>query len=185
MTVSREEAWKLLGEFVGNPQLVKHMLAVEAAMKYYAGMYGEDQEWWGIVGLLHDFDYEKFPSLDDHPFRGSEILRQRGYPDEIISTIRAHAPHTCEPRDTRAKKVIFAVDELCGFIIAIALIQPNKKLSEVDVRSVKKKLKSKSFARQINRSEIQQGAVELGLSIDEHVANVLQALQTISGQLEL
>ncbi|MCH7492010.1 HD domain-containing protein [Patescibacteria group bacterium] len=183
--MNRQSALELLNEFVKNENLKKHMLAVEASMRAYARIFNEDEDWWGIVGLLHDFDYEKYPDLKDHPFKGADILRQRGYPDDLIQTILAHAPHTDTPRDTPAKKTIFAVDELCGLIVAVALVKPNKSLAEVQIKSVKKKMKDKSFARQVNREEIYQGAEELGVPFDEHIGTVLGALQSVSKQLEL
>lgn len=181
----REEALVLLSEFTKNPSLIKHMLSVEAAMRAYARQYGEPEEWWGIAGLLHDFDYERFPSLTDHPFRGAEILRQKGYPEDLIHTILAHAPHTGEPRDTLAKKVLYAVDELCGFIVAVALVKPHRSLAEVDVASIQRKMKTPAFARQVKREEIIQGAQELGISLDTHIETVLHALQLISSDLGL
>ena len=183
--MNRQSALELLNEFVKNENLKKHMLAVEASMRAYARIFNEDEDWWGIVGLLHDFDYEKYPDLKDHPFKGADILRQRGYPDDLIQTILAHAPHTDTPRDTPAKKTIFAVDELCGLIVAVALVKPNKSLAEVQIKSVKKKMKDKSFARQVNREEIYQGAEELGVPFDKHIVTVLSALQSVSKQLEL
>ncbi len=183
--MNRLDALSLMKEYTKNPNLRKHMLSVEAAMRAYALVHHEDPEWWGIAGLLHDFDYEQYPDLSDHPFRGSEILRQRGYPDDLIATIRAHAPHTGEVRDTPAQKAIFEVDELCGFIVAVALIKPSKSLAEVDIASVRKKLGNKGFARQINRTEIQQGADELGRTLDDHIDIVLRALQSVSTELGL
>lgn len=183
--MNRTDALALIDEYVTNPNLKKHMLAVEAAMRAYARKFGEDEEWWGTIGLIHDFDYEKYPDIKDHPFKGAEILKSRGWPEDMIKTVLAHAEHTGEPRDTLAKKTIFAVDELCGFIVAVALVKPNKKLSEVEVSSVKKKMKDKAFARQVNRQEIIQGAEELGVSLDDHIATVLRALQSISNDINL
>ncbi|MFZ6036067.1 MAG: HD domain-containing protein [Patescibacteria group bacterium] len=182
---TREEALALLKQYVANENLRKHMYAVEAAMRAYAQKFGEDPDWWGLVGLLHDFDYERYPDLKDHPFRGAEILRIEGYPEDFIETILAHAAHTGKPRDTQAKKTIFAVDELCGLIIAVALVRPNKRLIEVEVSSIKKKMKDKAFARQVNRDEIKQGAEELGVSLDDHIRTVLTALQSIHQTLGL
>ncbi|MBI5038028.1 MAG: HDIG domain-containing protein [Candidatus Kerfeldbacteria bacterium] len=185
MTPTRADALLLLNEYVQNPNLQKHMFAVEAAMRAYATKFEEDVDWWGMVGLLHDFDYERYPDLKDHPYRGSEILRTKGYADDFIETILAHAAHTGKPRDTQAKKAIFAVDELCGLIVAVALVRPNKKLSEVTVESVIKKINQPAFARQVNRDEIRQGAAELNLPLDEHVTIVLTALQNIHQTLGL
>jgi len=181
----RSVALQTLNEYVTNPNLKKHMLAVEAAMRAYARKFREDEEWWGIVGLIHDFDYEKYPDIKDHPFKGAAILKNKGWPEEMIKTVLAHAAHSGEPRDTLAKKAIFAVDELAGFIVAVTLVKPNKKLSEVDIVSIKKKMKDKAFARPVNRDEIKQGAAELGVTLDEHITTVLQAMQTISDDLSL
>lgn len=181
----RDNALQLLEEYVKNDNLKKHMLAVEAAMRFYAKEFGENEDWWGLIGLLHDFDYEKYPDIKDHPTKGSEILKEKGYSEEFIKTILAHAPHTGELRDTLAKKTIFAVDELCGLIVAVALVRPNKKISEVKIKSVKKKMKNKAFARQINRQEIIQGAEELDKTIDEHIEIVLRALVSIDSELGL
>jgi len=183
--MDRNKALRLLQEYTSNKNLIKHMLAVEVAMRAYAKKFNEDENWWGIVGLLHDFDYEKYPTPKDHPYKGAEILKKEGYPDEFIKTILAHASHTNEPRDTLAKKAIYAVDELTGLIVATALVKPNKTLAEVDVKSVRKKMKDKAFARQINRQEIILGAEELGISIDEHIDIVLRSMKTISKELNL
>ncbi|MBU0597945.1 HDIG domain-containing protein [Patescibacteria group bacterium] len=181
----RNKAITLLKKHTKNSNLLKHMLAVESAMRIYAKKFNKNPDWWGVVGLLHDFDYEKYPDPKDHPAKGAEILRHEGYSDEFIKTILAHASHAGEPRDTLAKKTIFAVDELCGFVIAVTLVRPNKSLSEVKVKSVKKKMKDKAFARQVNRDEIIKGAEELNVPLDEHIGNVLTALQSISQELNL
>lgn len=183
--MNRAEAEILLHEFTKNKNLCKHALAVEAVMRWYASKFSEDAEQWGIVGLLHDFDYEIHPTIEKHPQEGSVILRERGVPEEIIHGILAHAPHTGEPRDTLMKKTIFAADELSGFVIAVALVKPNKKLSEVTAHSVIKKLKSKAFAASVNREEIYEGAKELGVPLEEHTNNVIKALQEISDGLGL
>lgn len=154
-------------------------------MRHYAISFQEDPEIWGMVGLLHDFDYEKFPTLDKHPYEGQKILEAEGYPEIIRHGIMAHAPHTGTARVTRMEKAIFAVDELTGFIVACALVKPNKKLAEVDVASVKKKMKSKGFAAAVKREDIELGAKELGLSLDEHIQHVLTAMQGISAELGL
>ena len=160
-------------------------MGVEAAMKTYARKFGEDEESWGIIGLLHDFDYEKYPSLKDHPFKGAEILKSRNYPAQWINIILSHASHSGIPRDTKLAKTLFAVDELCGFITAVAYVRPNHQLAEVEVKSVKKKLKDKAFARQVNREEIKEGAELLGLSLDEHIEVVIEALRSVSDELGL
>lgn len=184
-TKTREEAWELLNEFTENKNLIKHGLAVEAAMRHYARMFDGDEEVWGMVGLLHDFDYEKYPSLEEHPYKGQEILEERGYSKEIRQGIMAHAPHTGTPRVTTMEKAIFAVDELSGFIVAVALVKPNKSLAEVGVKSVKKKMKQKGFAANVSRDDISLGAEELGLSLDDHIQHVLTAMQGASDILGL
>jgi len=181
----REEVCALLTEFTRNPSLVKHALAVEAAMRFYAERLGGDPEVWGAVGLIHDFDYERYPSLDDHPFKGAEILRARGYDEEFVQTVLSHANHTGVTRDTPVRKALFAVDELCGFVTAVALVRPSKSLAEVETKSVKKKLKDKAFARNVDRDDIRQGAELLELDLDEHIGNVVAALKRISAELEL
>lgn len=182
---TRQDAWELLNTYTKNPNLVKHGLCVEAAMRFYAKKFDGDEDVWGITGLLHDFDYEKWPSLDDHPYRGQEILEAQGWPKEIRQGIMAHAPHTGTKRETIMHKAIFAVDELTGFIVGVALTRPNKTLAEVEVRSVKKKMKAKAFCAAVSREDITQGANELGLTLDEHIANVLTAMQGISEELGL
>ena len=183
--MTREEAYTLLTEYTKKENLIKHALAVEAAMRAYARKFGEDEETWGIVGLLHDFDYEMYPSLEDHPFKGAEILREKGYPEEWIEAILGHAEHTGVPRKTNMAKALFAVDELCGFITAVALVRPDKKLDSVKVKSVKKKLKDKAFARQVSREDIRKGAEELGVELDEHIAFVLEAMKSVADKLGL
>ncbi len=183
--MTRDEALEILTEFTKNTNLLKHAFAVEAAMRTYAERFGEDKEQWGIVGLLHDFDYEQHPTAEEHPVKGAAILRDRGVPEEIVCGILAHAPHTGEPRDTPIKRTIFAVDELAGFIIAVALVRPNKLLAEVTVESVLKKLKTASFAANVNRDDIALGAKELGIPLAEHVQVVLMALQGLHNILGL
>ena len=185
ITITRAGALELLKAYTENKNLIKHGLAVEAAMRHYAGVFGEDEEMWGIVGLLHDFDYEKFPSSKEHPYKGQEILREAGYPNVVRQAIMAHAPHTGTPRNTKLEKAIFAVDELTGFIVAVALVRPSKKIKDVDVPAVKKKLKEKPFAAGVNREYIKIGADELGLSLDEHIKHVLTAMQGIAKELGL
>lgn len=184
-TKTRTQAWELLTEYTPSVNLRKHGLTVEAAMRHYAEHFGGDIETWGMVGLLHDFDYEAYPSLDDHPYKGQAILKAAGFPEIVRQGIMAHAPHTGTPRTTQMEKAVFAVDELCGFIVAVALVKPNKKLSEVDVKSVKKKMKQKGFAAAIKREDIELGAQELGLTLDDHIEHVLKALQGIAGELGL
>ena len=171
-------------EWVKSESLIKHAYAVEAAMRAYARKFGEDEEKWGIVGLLHDFDYEKFPNPEDHPARGAEFLREKGFSEELVEAILAHAEHTGAPRDTLLKKAIFAVDELTGLIAAVALVHPNR-LSGVTTKSVLRKWKEKSFARGVNRELIEQGARELGIPLEEHIEIVLSAMKEISEKLGL
>ncbi|MFN3135019.1 MAG: HD domain-containing protein [Candidatus Kryptonium sp.] len=180
-----EDALKLLFEYTESENLRKHAFAVEAAMRAYARKFGEDEEKWAIVGLLHDFDYEKFPTPDQHPWVGSKILEEKGYPEDIRKAILGHADYTGISRDTLMAKVLYACDELCGFITAVALVRPNKKLEEVTVESVKKKLKDKAFARAVNRNDIYKGAEELGLPLDEHIQFVIDAMKSIADKLGL
>lgn len=182
---TREEAFKLLKEYTTSENLIKHALAVEAAMRSYAEKLGEDPEKWAVVGLLHDFDYEKFPSPEDHPFRGARILEEKGYSQEMIRAILAHGDHTGVIRETSLEKALYAVDELTGLIIAVTLVRPSRKISEVKVKSVMKKWKDKAFARGVNREDIEKGARELGVELREHVANVLEAMKGISDELGL
>ena len=183
--MDRNQVYQLLTEYTTKDGLIKHALAVEAAMRAYARKFGEDEESWGIVGLLHDFDYEKYPDLKDHPVKGAEILKQRGFPEDWITAILGHASHTGVARESLMAKTLFAVDELCGFITAVAYVRPSRQLAEVQVKSVKKKMKDKAFARQVNREEIRQGAEELGIPLDEHIAMVIKAMQSIAGDLGL
>ena len=185
MVPSRDEALELLTEYTKNESLVKHALAVEAAMRLYARNFGEDEGLWGAVGLLHDFDYEKYPSLDDHPFKGAEILRARGYAEEFVKAILSHANHTNVSRDTTLEKTLFAVDELCGLITAVALVRPSRQVGDVKVKSVKKKMKDKAFARSVNRDDIYAGANKLGVPLEDHIQNVIDAMRGISNELGL
>ena len=184
-TPTRDEAWQLLSEWTLTPGLRGHALAVEAAMREYAEHFGEDPDVWGVIGLLHDFDYERYPSAEDHPFRGAEELRRRGVDDEIVQTIMSHANYSGIPRETTLMRTLFAVDELCGLIIATALVQPDRKLEQVTVSSVKKKMKRKDFARSVNRDDILNGADELGVGLDEHIDRVLHALKSVAPVLGL
>jgi putative nucleotidyltransferase with HDIG domain len=181
----REAAWCLLTEFTQSESLRKHALSVEACMRAYSRKFSGDEQLWGIVGLLHDFDYDRYPSLDDHPYKGSEILKDRGYSEEIRKAIMSHAEYTGVTRDTAMEKALFACDELAGFITACALIKPGKSLAEVDVRSVRKRMKDKSFARKVNRDDIINGAASLGVDLDEHIEFCLEALKSIAVELGL
>jgi len=182
--MTRDEAWNLLCEYTQSENLRRHALAVEACMRYYARLFGEDEELWGVVGLLHDFDYERYPSLEEHPFRGMEILRARGAPEAIIRAVGAHANHTGIPRESLLERAIFACDEISGFVIAVALVK-GRTLSAVSPESVRKRMKEKGFARGVNRNDLLQGAEELGIPFDEHVEHVVRALQGIADQLGL
>lgn len=181
----REEAWRLLCEYTQSENLRRHALAVEACMRYYARLWGEDEELWGITGLLHDLDYEQHPSMEEHPFVGMEILRQKGYPEEVVRAVGAHADHTGIPRQTRMEHTLFACDELTGFVTAVALVRPSKKLAEVDVSAVRKKMKDKAFARAVSREELLKGAEEIGVPFEEHVQNVINAMSPIADELGL
>lgn len=184
-TKTRQDAWELLTTYTANPNLRKHGLAVEAAMRTYARHFNGDEEVWGMVGLLHDFDYEKYPTLQDHPYQGQKILEAEGFSAEVRQGIMAHAPHTGTARETLMEKAIFAVDELSGFIVAVALVRPSKKLAEVNVASILKKMKQAGFAKGVNREDIHTGAKELGLSVEEHIQHVLAAIQGIAADLGL
>ncbi|MEX1997550.1 MAG: HAD family hydrolase [Candidatus Andersenbacteria bacterium] len=182
---TREDAWALLTEYTQSQSLRKHALAVEAAMRYYARFFSGEEESWGMVGLLHDFDYEKYPSLDDHPYRGQAILEAQGYPEVIRRGIMAHAPHTGTSRGTPMEKAIYAVDELTGLIVAVTLVRPSRKLNEMDAAAVMKKMKQPAFAKGVNREDIVTGAGELGLTLEEHVKHVLTAMQGVATDLGL
>lgn len=184
MDPTREEAWKLLTETMGNPHLVKHMLAVEAAMRAYARRCGEDEEKWAVVGLLHDFDYERFP--DEHPEAGARILRQRGWPEEIIRAVLSHASErTGVVRESLLERTLYAVDDLTGLITAVALVRPSKDIRDVEVSSVKKKWKDRAFAAGAHRESIEEGAAAIGMELWEHVGVVLAAMQAIAAELAL
>jgi putative nucleotidyltransferase with HDIG domain len=182
---TREEAHALLTEYTKNDNLVKHALAVEAAMRWYARRFEQVEEEWGVVGLLHDFDYERYPTAEDHPFRGAEILRERGVDERLILAILSHADHTGVRRDTLMAKALFAVDELVGFITAVTLVRPTKKVEEVKPKSVKKKMKDKAFARAVSRDDIRKGASLLDIELDEHIQNVTDAMTSIATELGL
>ena len=180
-----EAAWGLLTEFTQSESLRKHALAVEACMRAYAKKFGENQDLWGIVGLIHDFDYEKYPTPEEHPYKGNEILKERGYSDEIRRAIMSHAEYSGVSRDTPMEKALFACDELAGFITACTLVKPSKSLAEVEAKSVRKKMKDKAFARSVNRNDITSGAVELGVDLEEHIAFCIEAMKGIAKELGL
>ncbi|MGC8786926.1 MAG: HDIG domain-containing metalloprotein [Anaerolineae bacterium] len=185
--MNREDAWKLLTEFTKNPSLIKHALAVEAAMRSYARKFGEDEEKWGIVGLIHDFDYEKFPTMPPHAAEGAKILRERGWPEEIAHAVESHADYLGIPRETRMEKALYAVDELTGLITAVALVRPTKDIRDItEIKSVKSKFKDKAFAAGVSREDIVRGAEALGVDLwNEHVPLVLEAMKGIAEELGL
>jgi putative nucleotidyltransferase with HDIG domain len=183
--IDRQAAWGLLTEFTQSESLRKHALAVEACMRAYARKLGEDEELWGLVGLIHDFDYEKYPSAEDHPFKGSEILKERGYSEEIRRAILSHAEYSGVPRETTMEKTLFACDELAGFITAATLVKPSKSLAELDAKSVRRKMKDKAFARSVNRDDIINGAADLGVDPDEHITFCIEAMKAVAAELGL
>lgn len=182
--MNRDDALALLKEYTKSDALLKHMYAVEAAMRAYARKFGEDEEKWGVTGLLHDFDYEMYPAAPDHPLKGSEILKGRGYPDDVREAILGHATYTGVPRVSRMAKALYACDELCGFVTACALVRPNR-IADLEASSVKKKLKDKGFARNVNREDIAAGTSELGVDLTEHISFVIGAMRAISPELGL
>ena len=182
---SRDTAWDLLNEYTEKPGLIGHALAVEAAMRAYARKLDGDEQSWGLVGLLHDFDYERGPSADDHPYRGVEILERRGYPEWFRRAVLSHASYSGVSRESDLEKVLFACDELCGFLTACALVTPDKSLRAVKVKSVRKKMKSKAFAASVNRQDIIDGVAELGVGLDEHIEFVLEAMCEVAPRLGL
>ena len=185
MTPTREEAWSLLNEHTKSPNLIKHALAVEAAMAAYARKLGEDEEMWRVTGLIHDFDYEEHPTLDEHPMSGVRILQDLGWPQEIVTAVKGHAPLLKEARVTPMARALFAVDELTGFIVACTLVRPDKDIANLKVRSVRKKWRDKAFARGVNREDIEVGAAELGVELNEHIAFVIEGMQSVATELGL
>jgi putative nucleotidyltransferase with HDIG domain len=187
---SRDDALAIVHEYTPSESLRKHMLSVEAAMRAYAAKLGEDVERWGLAGLLHDFDYERFPNAsrsatEEHPSEGVRILRGKGYPEDVLEAILGHATYTGVPRTTRMAKTLFAVDELTGLITATALVKPSRSVHEVDASSVRKKMKDKAFARGVSREDVIQGAEELGVPLEEHIAFVIEAMRGAAGALGL
>jgi putative nucleotidyltransferase with HDIG domain len=182
---NRDAAFALLTEYTQSEGLIKHALAVEACLRAYARHFGEDERKWAVVGLIHDFDYEQYPTADDHPFKGNAILKERGWPDEICRAVLSHASYSGVPRESRLEKALFACDELAGFITAVALVKPGKSLAEVDAKSVRKKMKDKAFARAVSREDIVTGAEELGVDLDAHIALCIDALKPVAGELGL
>ncbi len=183
----RERAWTLFCEWTGSESLRKHVLAVEAAMRAYARRFGEDEEAWAVVGILHDLDYERYPTMDGtgHPFKAVEYLRSIGYPEVVTRAILSHADYSGVTRESRMEHALFAVDELTGFISAVALVRPSKRVADVDAKSVRKKMKDKAFARAVNRDDLPQGAEELGLDFDEHITFTVEALVAQADRLGL
>ncbi len=183
--MNREEAFAIVNEYVKNPNLVKHMLAVEAAMRFYARKFGEDEEKWAVAGLLHDFDWEIHPTMEEHPLAGEPILREHGVPEEIIHAVLSHADHTGIVRENLMEKTLYACDELTGLITAVALVRPSRALYDLKPKSVKNKWKDRSFAAGANREEMEQGAQELGIELWEHVGNVIEAMSAVAADLDL
>jgi putative nucleotidyltransferase with HDIG domain len=183
--LTRDNAWQLLTEYTQGDSLRKHAVAVEAAVRGYARMFGEDEEAWGAVALLHDFDYEQYPDLKDHPFRGAEILRGRGCPEFAVRAILSHGDHTNTPRESKLEHVLFACDEMAGFVTAAALVRPSKSLRDLEPPSVIKKMKDKAFARAVSRDDLRRGAEELGIPLEEHISNVIGFMRVRADALGL
>ncbi len=184
-SINREYCLSLLKEYTQSDSLLKHAFAVESCVRAYAEKFNQDVEYWGNVALLHDFDYEKYPTADEHPFKGAEILRGKGFDEEFIKSILSHADYSGEPRDTLLKKVLFACDELAGFLTAVAYVRPSKSIKEVEVSSVKKKMKDKAFARAVSRDDIINGANELGIPLEEHIQFCINAMKSNNEALGL
>ena len=182
---NREFCLNLLQEYTKSDSLIKHAYAVETCVKAYAEKFSEDVEYWGNVALLHDFDYEKYPTAEEHPFKGAEILKEKGFDEDFIKSILSHADYSGEPRDTLLKKVLFACDELAGFITAVTYVRPSKTVDEVEVSSVKKKMKDKAFARAVNREDIIKGAQEINIPLEEHIQFCIDAMRKNKAELGL
>jgi putative nucleotidyltransferase with HDIG domain len=185
VSLSREDAWSLVTEHTQSESLRKHMLAVEAAVRGYARLWGEDEDDWGVVALLHDFDYERWPDQANHPFRGVEILKGRGYPEWVTRAILSHADYSGVPRESKLEKALYACDEMSGFVSAAALVRPSKSVLDLEAGSVLKRMKDKAFARAVNRDDLRRGAEELGLPLEEHVGNVITFLRVQAEPLGL
>ena len=183
--MNREAAWELLTEYTKSDSLLKHALGVEAAVRGYARTFGESEDDWGIVGLLHDFDYERWPSLDDHPFRGCEILREKGYPEWVTRAILSHAEYSGVPRESRLEKTLWACDEMAGFVTAASLVRPSKSVLDLEAASVIKRMKDKAFARAVKREDLRRGADELGMPLEQHIANVIAFMRERADALGL
>jgi putative nucleotidyltransferase with HDIG domain len=185
MPLSRQDAWLLMTEYTQSESLRKHMLAVEAAVCGYARLFGENEDDWGAVALLHDFDYERWPDAKDHPFRGVEILKERGYPEWVTRAILSHADYSGVPRETRLERTLYACDEMSGFVTAAALVRPSKSVLDLETSSVIKRMKDKAFARAVSRDDLRRGAEELGLPLDEHIGNVIRFMRDQADALGL
>jgi putative nucleotidyltransferase with HDIG domain len=185
ITLNREDAWKLLTTYTTSDSLLKHAMAVEASVTGYARKFGEDEQAWSVVALLHDFDYERWPTPEDHPFRGCEILREQGYPDWATRAILSHADYSGVARISLLEKTLFACDELSGFVVAASLVRPTKSILDLEAKSVLKRMKDKAFARAVKREDLRQGAEELGLTIEEHVGNVISFMRERADALGL
>jgi len=185
MELTRENAWALLAEHTQNENLRKHAVAVEAAVRHYARKFGEDEEAWGFVGLVHDFDYERYPDAENHPYRGVEVLRERGVPEFVLRAILSHADYTGVSRETRLEKTLYACDEMAGFVTAAALVRPTKSVLDLEASSVRKRMKDKAFARAVSRDDLVRGAEALGVPLEEHIANVIEAMRGRADELGL
>lgn len=185
MALSRDQAWAIVTEHTHSESLRKHMLAVEAAVRGYARLFGENEDDWGAVALLHDFDYERYPDQENHPFRGVEILKERGYPDWVTRAILSHAEYSGVPRESKLEKTLYACDEMSGFVTAAALVRPSKSVLDLEASSVVKRMKDKAFARAVPREDLKRGAEELGIPLDQHITNVIGFLRLRAGELGL
>jgi predicted hydrolase (HD superfamily) len=183
--MNRDDAWRLLNEYTKSDSLLKHALGVEAAVRGYARSFGEDEDGWGIVGLLHDFDYERWPTPEDHPFRGCEILREHGYPEWVTRAILSHADYSGVPRESRLEKTLWGCDEMAGFVTAASLVRPSKSILDLEPSSVMKRMKDKAFARAVKREDLKKGAEDLGLPLEEHIGNVITFMRERADALGL
>ena len=182
---TRDEAMALLRQYTEGPGLLKHALSVEAALRAHAGRLGQDEHAWGLVGLLHDFDYERWPDAENHPYRGAEILRERGYPEFVVRAVMSHADYTGVARESRLERVLFACDEMAGFITAAALVRPSKSVLDLEASSVVRRMKDKAFARAVKREDLHKGAEAIGLPLADHIANVIEAMRQKAEDLGL
>ena len=185
MTLSRDDAFALMTEWTASESLRKHMLGVEAAVRGYARLWGEPEEDWAVVALLHDFDYEKYPDPENHPFRGVEVLKEKGYPDWVTRAILSHADYSGVPRESRLEHTLFACDEMSGFVTAAALVRPSKSVLDLEASSVSKRMKDKAFARAVSRDDLRKGAEEIGVPLDQHITNVIAFLRERADSLGL